>query len=153
MAGSRTAWAGFNQIGGEEGCPSHRVACRMVKAARDAWFSGALTQHSNRLSTKAILAVGKRRPGLTGSFAFAQQHRQLGDIHRTPPVRGSARCSAFHPTDPALKPNLHQHRSPPLGNAILRGRDKGPERALEIQSVDCRDKWVHECPPVRGYSH
>ena len=24
--------------------------CRMVKAARDAWLSGALTQHSNRLS-------------------------------------------------------------------------------------------------------
>src|SRR4029077_17738106 len=36
----------------------------MVKAARDAWLSGALTQHSNRLSTKAIFAVGKRNfPG------------------------------------------------------------------------------------------
>ena len=32
----------------------------MVKAAGDAWLSGALTQHSNRLSTKAIFAVGKR---------------------------------------------------------------------------------------------
>ena len=37
-------------------------------------------------------------------------------------------------------------RSPPSGNAILRGGDKGPEKALEIQSTDCRDKWVHECP-------
>jgi hypothetical protein len=36
----------------------------MVKAARDAWLSGPLTQHSNRLSTKAISAVGKRNfPG------------------------------------------------------------------------------------------
>jgi hypothetical protein len=42
--------------------------------------------------------------------------------------------------------------SPP-GNAILRGRDKGPKMPQEIQSTDCRDKWVHECPPVRGYSH
>jgi hypothetical protein len=42
----------------------HRLACRMVKAARDAWLSGALTQHSNRLSTKATFAVGKRNfPG------------------------------------------------------------------------------------------
>jgi hypothetical protein len=52
---------------------------------------------------------------------------------------------SFAPTDPAFEPSLHQHRSPPSGNAILRGRDKVPERALEIQSTDCRDKWVHEC--------
>jgi hypothetical protein len=54
--------------------------------------------------------------------------------------RGNASCSAFHPTDPAFEPCLHQRRSPPPGNAILRGRDKGPERPLEIQSTDCGDK-------------
>jgi hypothetical protein len=41
---------------------------------------------------------------------------------------------------PAFEPCLHQRRSPPPGNAILRGRDKGPERPLEIQSTDCGDK-------------
>jgi hypothetical protein len=30
----------------------------------------------------------------------------------------------------------HQHKSLPAGNAILHGRDKGSERALEIQSTD-----------------
>src|SRR5689334_23528489 len=36
----------------------------MVEAARDARLCGALTQHSNGLSTKAIPAVGKRNfPG------------------------------------------------------------------------------------------
>ena len=63
-----------------------------------------------------------------------------GDRCITGLTRGSARCSAFHPTDPVFEPSLHQHRSPPRGNAILRGRDKGSERALEIQSTDCRDK-------------
>src|SRR5690242_10752727 len=57
-----------------------------------------------------------------------------------PNGRGNARCSAFHPTDPAFEPCLHQRRSPPPGNAILQGRDKGPERPLEIQSTDCGDK-------------
>jgi hypothetical protein len=39
---------------------SHRLACRMVKAARDARLSVALTQHWNRVSTNASLPVGKR---------------------------------------------------------------------------------------------
>jgi hypothetical protein len=36
-------------------CPSHRLACRMVKAARDARLSVALTQHSNRVSSNASI--------------------------------------------------------------------------------------------------
>jgi hypothetical protein len=36
-------------------CPSHRLACRMVQAARDARLSVPLTQHSNRVSTNASL--------------------------------------------------------------------------------------------------
>jgi hypothetical protein len=54
--------------------------------------------------------------------------------------RDSARCSAFHPTDPAFEPSLYQHQSPPSGNAILQGRDKGPETAFAIQLTDYRDK-------------
>src|SRR5207244_1945030 len=38
--------------------------------------------------------------------------------------------SSFRCPDPAFEPSLHQHKSLPAGNAILRGRDKGPERAL-----------------------
>jgi hypothetical protein len=64
--------------------------------------------------------------------------------------RGNARCSAFHPTDPAFEPSLHQHKSLPAGNAILRGRDKGPERALEVQSAVCRDKMRARIPAGSG---
>jgi hypothetical protein len=46
----------------------------------------------------------------------------------------------FHPTDAAFKPSIYEHQSPPSGNAILRGRDKGPETVPAIQSADCRDK-------------
>jgi hypothetical protein len=59
------------------------------------------------------------------------------------------RCSAFHPTDPAFEPSLHQHRFPLSGNAILRGRDKGPEKALEIQPIDCRE--TNGCTNTRRF--
>jgi hypothetical protein len=67
-----------------------------------------------------------------------------------PDGRGNARCSAFHPTDPAFEPSLHQHKSLPAGNAILRGRDKGPERALEVQLTVCRDKMRARIPASSG---
>jgi hypothetical protein len=67
-----------------------------------------------------------------------------------PNGRGDARCSAFHPTDPAFEPSLHQHKSLPAGNAILRGRDKGSERALEVQSTDCGDRTRARIPASSG---
>jgi hypothetical protein len=57
-----------------------------------------------------------------------------------PNGQGSARCSAFRRIDSAFEPSLYQRQSPPSGNAILRGRDKGPETVPAIQSADCRDK-------------
>jgi hypothetical protein len=56
-----------------------------------------------------------------------------------PDGRGNARCSAFHPTDPAFEPSLHQHKSLPAGNAILGGRDKGPERGWEDSNFQPND--------------
>jgi hypothetical protein len=54
-------------------CPSHRLACRMVKAARDARLPVALTQHSNRVSTPTpVSTVGKR------DFARQRQRPRKG---------------------------------------------------------------------------
>ena len=76
---------------------------------------------------------------------------RLGGRQSHPDNRhGNARCSAFHPTDPAFEPSLHQHKSLPAGNAILRGRDKGPERALEVQLTVCRDKMRARIPASSG---
>ena len=63
---------------------------------------------------------------------------------------GITRCSAFRRTDPAFELRLRQHRPPLPGNAILQGRDKGPERAPEIQSTDCRDKRPAGIPTSSG---
>ena len=59
-------------------------------------------------------------------------------------MTAAPRYSRIFPTDPAFEPSLRQHQSLLLGNAILGGRDKGPERALEIQSTDCGDKTCAE---------
>jgi hypothetical protein len=56
---------------------------------------------------------------------------------------------AFHPTDAAFK-SLYQRQSPPSGNAILRGRDKGPETVPAIQSADCRDKMCAQIAASSG---
>jgi hypothetical protein len=68
--------------------------CRMVKAARDARLSVALTQHSNRVSTNA----GLRRRETQFSRAetktpkrplqFSGQIAETKCVHERPPVRG-----------------------------------------------------------------
>ena len=70
-------------------------------------------------------------------------------IMYSPKNKFQTRCSAFHPTDPAFEPSLHQHRFPLSGNAILRGRDKGLEKALEIQPTDCRE--TNGCTNTRRF--
>ena len=64
----------------------------------------------------------------------------------------STNCSVFPRTDPALAPNLRQHRSPPSGNAILQARDEGAERAGVINRQSAETKHAHESPPIRGAS-
>jgi hypothetical protein len=60
------------------------------------------------------------------------------------------RVPAFRPTDPAFEPSLYQPQSPPSGNAISRGRDKGPKTTPEIQSTACKDKTRARIPASSG---
>ena len=71
---------------------------------------------------------GRHDFGLTGSAPI--RHGCYPPRRLTCRMVEAARdARLFHPTDPAFEPSLHQHQSPPWGNAILRDRDKGPERA------------------------
>jgi hypothetical protein len=81
-------------------CPSHRLACRMVKAARDAWLSVALTQHSNLVSTNASLHRRETRFCETETKApkppskFQLTIAETKCVHESPPVRGYLRPTA-----------------------------------------------------------
>jgi hypothetical protein len=68
-----------------------------------------------------------------------------------PNGRGNARCSAFHPTDPAFEPSLHQHK--PGETRFWAAETKAPKGPLKSNLQIAETKHVHESPPVRGYSH
>jgi hypothetical protein len=90
----------------------------------------------------------------TSSSVWSLSCKRHGGLHNQPDYvspknKFQTRWSAFHPTDPAFEPSLHQHRFPLSGNAILRGRDKGPEKALEIQPIDCRE--TNGCTNTRRF--
>jgi hypothetical protein len=67
-----------------------------------------------------------------------------------PNGRGSARCSVFHPTDPAFEPSLCQHQSPEPGNAILRDRDKGLQSPPPNPINRLQRQMRARIPVVRG---
>ena len=50
----------------------------------------------------------------------------------------------------SIEPSLRRHRSLLSGNAILGGRDKGPEMALEFRSAACRDRTRVRIPAGSG---
>src|SRR4029077_18751909 len=108
-------------------CPSHRLAWRMVEAARDARLSIPLTQHSNRVSTNASLR--RRETRFCGAETKApkrsqQFNRQIAEtkcVHKSPPVRGDSHRTGKSPfaqdcvvglggTAPGAKPNNRSNR-------------------------------------------
>jgi len=109
-----------------------------INTDRIAEREGCSVRKVNMTISLAFLAPDLVKAAIDGRLPYGMGIARLTDL----PAEWSKQREmlGFPSHCAAFKPSLYQRQSPPSGNAILRGRDKGPETVPAIQSADCRDK-------------
>jgi hypothetical protein len=91
----------------------------------------------------------RRRPiSVEGSHRLFEMTTNQPTARPRSDGRGNARCSAFHPTDPAFELSLHQRRSPRRETRFFAAETKAPEGPWKSNRQIAETKCVHESPAV-----